>query len=199
MVGNESPKTFLLHAALLDHESDELAKDINSGFREGETKRVVLNQEDPGLFGYFVDYLYSDRWLENGDASRNADYIVLARLYTLGERLQAKNFQRAALRKFTSSLTKGTTIADQSVCELLEIACTELPERVNEDPLRAQIFWYAASRLTMLQDYDYFLQLLDVHKDLGKYLCVRAGSSTAPQPKKPSESLPLRFKPESIF
>ena len=159
----------------------------------------IHDQEDPGLFGYFVDYLYSDRWLENGEASRDADYIIFARLYTLGERLQTNDFQRAALRKFTSSLSKGTTLAGQTVCELLEIACTELPERVSEDPLKSQIFWYAASRLTVLQSYDYFLQLLNVHKDLGKYLCIRAGSSSASQPKKPSEPLPLRFKPESVF
>ena len=87
-----------------------------------------------------------------------------------------KGFQFATLRKFTASFTSRTTIADQGVCDLLEIACAELPERVDEDPLRAQIFWYAASRLTMLQDYDYFLQLLEIHKELGKYLCIRAGS-----------------------
>ena len=70
VIGYETSKTFLLHAALLDRESDELAKSVNSGLREGETKRIVLKQEDLGLFDYFVDYLYSDRWLENGEASR---------------------------------------------------------------------------------------------------------------------------------
>ena len=63
-----------------------------------------------------MDYLYSDRLLENGEASRAADYIIFARLYTIDKRLQANNFQRAALRKFTSSFSKGTTLADQSVC-----------------------------------------------------------------------------------
>ena len=43
VVGYETSKTFL-HAALLDRESDELAKSVNSGFRKGETKRIVIKK-----------------------------------------------------------------------------------------------------------------------------------------------------------
>ena len=49
VVGNETSKTFLLYAALLDRESDELTKSVNSGFREEGDEKLVLNQEDPEL------------------------------------------------------------------------------------------------------------------------------------------------------
>lgn len=199
MVGKENQKTFLLHSELLAHESHRLAKGVKGGFGEQSTKRILLDEEDPELFGYFVEYLYRRKWLAKEKTLRDSDYIVIARLYALGERLQADKFQYATLRKFTSSFTVSTPLPDQSVCELLEIACTELPDRVNEDPLREHIFWYAASRLTQLQKYEYFLRLLEIHADLGKYLCTRAGNSSTPQPKKPSEPWSLSFRPESIY
>ncbi len=197
-VGEETPKIFLLHSELLARESDRLAKDVKGGFGEQSEQKILLDTEDPDLFGYFVEYVYRREWLAEEKDLRDSDYIILARLYALGERLQAHNFQYATLRKFTRSFYHAS-LPDQGLCDLLEIACTELPDRVNEDPLRQQIFWYAASRLTRLQNYDYFLRLLDMHKDLGKYLCTRAGNSSASQPTKPSEPLPLRFRPESIF
>ena len=189
----------MLHSELLAHESDRLAKDVKGRFGEQSLKRILLDEENPELFGYFVEYLYRTEWLAKEEPLRDSDYIIIARLYALGERLQAHKFQYATLRKFTSSLTNHSSLPDQGVCDLLEIACTELPDRVNEDPLRGQIFWYAASRLTQLQNYDYFLRLLEMHKYLGKYLCTRAGNSSTSKPKKPSEPLPLRFTPESIY
>ena len=200
MVGENSSKTFLLHSELLARESDRLAKDVQGGFNEESRRRIVLPEEDSELFGYFVEYLYRGGWLaeEAEEVERESDYIILARLYALGERLQAQNFQSTILRKFTHSWSHQKLPA-QGVCDLLDIACAELPERINEDPLRAQIFWYATSRLTQLQEYDYFLRLLETHEGLGKYLCVRAGDSSASPPKRPSESVPLRFKSESIY
>ncbi|MCJ1353341.1 MAG: hypothetical protein MMC33_003326 [Icmadophila ericetorum] len=199
IVGADKPKTFQIHSALLIHESDRLAKDVTGGFNEEGTKTVVLDEEDPELFGYFVEYLYRDGWVTKEAAKHNTDYVVLARLYALAERLQAKVFQRAALRQFTASFNSGLKIPDQSVCDLLDIACGELPERVEEDPLRAQIFWFAALHLTQLREYGYFLRLLDLYKDLGKMLCLRAGNGSQHQPGKTSEPVSQRFKAESIF
>ena len=200
VVGENNSKSFLLHSELLVQESDRLAKDVQGGFNEESRRRIILPEEDSELFGYFVEYLYRGGWLaeEAEKVERESDYIILARLYALGERLQAQSFQSVILRKFTSSW-KSQRLPDQGVCDLLDIACTELPERINEDPLRAQIFWYAASRLTRLQEYDYFLRLLETHECLGKSLCVRAGDSSKNPPNGPSEPVPLRFKSESIY
>lgn len=199
MVGEENSKTFLLHSELPAYESNRLGKDVNGGFNEQSSRKILLHEEDSGLFGYFVEYLYRSKWLAHKQVERDSDYIILARLYALGERLQAHQFQLATLRKFTSSLTSQMSLSDQGICDLLDVACAELPERINEDPLRAHIFWYATSQLTRLQKYDYFLRLLGIHEDLGKYLCIRAGNSSVPQPTRPSEPLPERFRPESIY
>lgn len=199
MVGEENSKTFLLHSELLAYESERLAKDVSGGFNEQSSRRILLLEEDSGLFGYFVEYLYRNEWLAHKQVERDSDYIILARLYALGERLQAHQLQLAILRKFTSSLSSKTSLSDQGICDLLEVACAELPERINEDPLRAQIFWYATSQLTRLQNYDYFLRLLGIHEDLGRHLCIRAENSSASQPTTPSESSPERFRPESIY
>lgn len=198
VVGEENPKTFLLHSELLAHESDRLAKDVKSGFNEESNRRILLVEEDSELFGYFVEYLYRSDGAAKKLIQHDSDYIILARLYSLGERLLATKFQLATLQEFTKSLA-SRSFPDQGICDLLEIACTELPERINEDPLRAQIFWYAAQRLTKLRNYDYFLRLLEMHKDLGKYLCIRAGNSPESQPTRSSEPLPTRFKPESTY
>jgi len=200
VVGEENSKTFLLHSELLAYESDRLAKDVNGGFNEQSSRKILLHEEDSGLFGYFVEYLYRSKWLAHKQVEHDSDYIILARLYALGERLQAHQFQLATLQKFSSSLnSQRSLLSDQGVCDLLDVACAELPERINEDPLRAQIFWYATSQLTRLQKYDYFLRLLRIHEDLGKYLCIRAGNSSVSQPTRPSEPLPERFRPESVY
>lgn len=200
VVGKENSKTFQLHSELLANESDRLAKDVKGGFDEQSSKCILLEEEDPELFGYFVEYLYRREWLEKEEKTlRESDYVIIARLYALGERLQASEFQYATLRKFCRSFVVGTSLSAEEVCDLLEIACAELPDKINEDPLRAQIFWLAARRLTELQDYDYFLRLLEEHKDLGKYMCIRAGDSNSTQPTKPSAPLPPRFRPESIY
>ena len=176
-----------------------LAIDVGGGFKEEKDQKIVLDQEDPGLFGYFIEYMYRTGWIaEEKGAKRNEEYIILARLYALGERLQAKDFQRAALNKFHRSFASAS-LSDQGICDLLEIACAELPERVDEDPLRAQVFWYAASRLTQLRDYDYFLKLLEAHPHLGKSLVLLAGNSSSAQPQYRPEPLPLKFVPESIY
>ena len=148
-----------------------------------------------------MEYLYRDGWVAEQLNKRDSDYLVLARLYALGERLQAKDFQRAALRQFLTPSPPYASfkLSDQCICELLEIACGELPERLEEDPLRAHIFWYAASRLKELQGFDYFLHLLDTYKELGKALCLRAGNGSGDQPRKPPEPPPQRFKAESTF
>lgn len=161
----------------------------------------MLDEEDSELFGYFVEYLYRSESIMPmaKDEILSSDYVILARLYALGERLQAHKFQLAVLGRFTRSFTSSTSLPDQGICDLLDIICTELPDKINEDPLRAQVFWYAACRLTRLQGYDYFLRLLEMHKDLGRHMCIRANNSTASQPSKVLEPLPQRFKPESIY
>jgi hypothetical protein len=86
----------------------------------------------------------------------------------MGERLVAPRFQSYALWRFTESLSSHTTISDESICELLRVACTEITERAKEDPIRAHIFWYGGSRITNLQKFAMFRQVVVRHPGLGK-------------------------------
>ena len=140
MIGEKNFKTFLLHSKLLAFESNRLAKNVNDEFNEQLDRRILLHEEDSRLFDYFVKYLYRNEWLADKQIRRDSDYVILARLYALEERLQAHQFQLATLRKFTSSWSSQISLSNQSVCDLLEVACAELLKRRNEDSLRAQIF-----------------------------------------------------------
>ena len=75
----------------------------------------------------------------------------------------AKGFQDRTLHKFASALRNTQELPDQEVCDLLEIACAELPDTADEDPLQAHIYWYAASRMYKLQKFDRFAELLREH------------------------------------
>ncbi|OCL09852.1 hypothetical protein AOQ84DRAFT_338301 [Glonium stellatum] len=194
LVGNR--RTFLIHSGLLNGESEKLCNSLKGGFVEAEEWKINLPDEDPELFGYYVEYLYRDSPLLTRSVANYCDYVTLARLYALGERLGALNFQSIALRRFTASLQSNTPIPELSVCELLEIACATITARLVEDPMRAQIFWYASSRIPQLQKFDMFRQLLKELPELGGCLCMTVSK---PQPAKPAESSQMRFEAESEY
>lgn len=112
----------------------------------------------------------------------------------MGDRMQAEAFQAHVLRRFLSKFDQSTTISDWIVCDLLEIVCDQLPDRINIDPLRDHVYWYVASRLDQLQHFPRFSTVLSSCPCLGKDLCLRAGNGTSPQPHRPSDSLPRKFK-----
>ena len=204
VVGDQDPKTFLLHADLLAQESDRLAKSVSGGFLEQASKKIQLEDEDPELFGFFLAYLYGGDWLDH-EVGHSSEYVTLARLYGLAERLQARRFQIAIYVRFTHRFPKSGTdygdesMPDQYICDLLEVAVTQLPDLKSMDPLQKQIFWLGASKLDRLQEFDVFERLLDLHPYLGKYLCLRAGETDDSPPDRVMRELPARFEPESTF
>ena len=56
-VGKDYPRQFAVHTSLLNKESDMLAQSTKNGFMEQHTKEIRLEEEDPDLFGFFVEYL----------------------------------------------------------------------------------------------------------------------------------------------
>ena len=193
-VGNR--RTFLLHSGLLSGESEKLYNSLKGDFMEAENWKIDLPDEDPELFGYFIEYLYRDCSLLSRNVANYSEYITIARLYALGERLGAVKFQSIALRRFIASLNSSSQIPELSICDLLEIACTTITARVTEDPMRAQIFWYASSRISQLQKFDTFRQMLKELSELGACLCMWLNQQ---QPTKPAESSQTRFEPESEY
>lgn len=196
-VGNR--RTFLLHSGLLNGESEKLYNSLKGNFMEAESWKISLPDEDPELFGYFIEYLYCDCSLLSRNVANYSEYITVARLYALGERLGAVKFQSIALWRFTASLNNNSKIPELSICDLLEIACTTITARVTEDPMRAQIFWYASSRISQLQEFDMFRQLLKELSELGACLCMWLNRQQPAKPAEPSEVQQTRFEPESEY
>lgn len=192
-------KTFFLHSDLLSIESEVFSKAMTGSFKEAKEDIVEKNNEDSDLFGFFVEYLYRDQSILSRKVQHYSEFVTLARLYAMGERLLAPKFQSCVLWRFCETLGTGTHISDESICELLQIACTEITERVREDPMRSQIFWYAGHKITSLQEFSVFRQLLSDIGDLGKHLSLWVNKS---QPKKftePSELQYQKFGPESEY
>jgi hypothetical protein len=192
-------KTFYIHIDLLVTESDRFSNSLTGRFKEAEEKAIELVDEDPELFGFFVEYLYRDRSILSREIQHYSEYVTLARLYAMGERLMAPKFKAYAFWRFAQSLSSGTFISDESVCELLRIACAEIAERAREDPMRAYIFWYAGANITKLQKSGMFRQLLCDTPDLGRYLCLWVNQSTPTKPDKPNALRYQEFAPESEY
>ncbi|KAK8175106.1 hypothetical protein IWX90DRAFT_99752 [Phyllosticta citrichinensis] len=198
MVGiDENKKTFLIHEDLLCRESDKFNLQLRGPFKEAKTGKIPDCEEDPAHFAFFGEYLYRDGWVEkDGQIEHSSEWVLLARLYAMGERIGAKRFQDACLWKFLRHFTRDSQIADSEVCQLLEIIVTELPERNdNENPLRSVVLWYAASKLSRLQKYSAFKNhLLNSYPDLGGQILMWAGDIASQ-----NKPVQLTSKPASRF
>lgn len=179
-VGEEEPMAFNLHRVLVCNESARLAKTSQGAFKEASEQECTLPEKDPRLFGYFVKYVYREGRLHENNKNTNHFHCfktrTLARLYTMKDRSLAKTFQDLILLKLGSAPSSGPYLSDQDICELLEIAGAELHDLPEEIPLQAQILWHAAGRISRLQRFDRFPELLRVHPQLGVKLYLRAGS-----------------------
>jgi hypothetical protein len=191
-------RKFYLHRDLLVAESEKFSRQLNGAFKEASENAVELD-EDPELFGYFVEYIYRNRSVLSRDVGHYSEYITLARLYAMAERLIAPGLQSHCLWRFTKPLTTDTKISEEVICDLLEIACTEIPERIKKDALRSQIFWYAGVKLSSLQKSDMFRQLLCDVPEVGHQVCLMVNQGQPPKPAMPNELNYDKFKQESEY
>lgn len=192
---NGEKKKFFLHEELLFYESEKFRAQFQGGFSETTTRCLPDCEEDVELFRFFVEYLYRDGWVSSKEITHQSEYVNLARIYSMGERLRAERFQKAVLWKFATSFSSAT-IPDQAICELLEIVCTELPELSKENGLRDLVFWYAASKLSSLKKYNIFQKMMQEMPDLGRYICMRAGNGTSEPPRNEVKQPTSRFPAE---
>jgi hypothetical protein len=197
-VGSERSRTFQVHKSLVRSESEYFGRALGTGLRETAEQKCALLEEDPQLFGYFVEYLYRETWLyDTGESIHYSNLFILATLYAQGERLLASNFQNAISHKFTINLSKAQELPEGDICDLLPVCSTELPVLEHEDPLQAQIFCYAASRLSKLQKFDPFVVLLQQHPYVGVKICMRTGNDTSRQPELAKNMNSPMFRTES--
>lgn len=109
----------------------------------------------------------------------------------------AEGFQRTTLQKLMTWASFFDSLTICEVCELLDMTCMELPDLVNEDPLKDCVLRFAAWRLHDLQNCGDFAQLLSRNHEVAQKLCLRAGVEAWGQPEVPVDN-DVRFKPESL-
>jgi hypothetical protein len=192
-------KTFHLHFDLLVAESERFSAGLKGNFKEAQDHTINIEDEDPEIFGFFVEYIYRDKSLLSRQVSHYSEYVTLARLYAMGDRLMAKEFKAQCLWRFTESLGSSTAMSEESICELLHIACTEIMERAKEDPMRSQIFWCAGTRISKLQKFGVYRKLLRDEPEVGQQMCLWVEQRQPSEPAEPVESRHKKFEDESEY
>ncbi|EEH03894.1 predicted protein [Histoplasma capsulatum G186AR] len=196
---SDSARTFHLHSRLLVKASTYFKTALQRDrFTEGQEQKVELEDVHPAAFGFFIEWLYRDGWENGSETSQLHETIIplYVRVYILGERLFCPRMQDAAAEVIYKSLDgMGSRYSNTVVCDLLEIAETEMGCRISDDPLGDRILWLAVQRLEKLQKFDRFASLLQEHQELAMHLCMRAGSKNWNNKRKSSG----RFKQERIY
>lgn len=131
-VGSENPKTFYLHRSLVCHESTQLSAALDT------TDTCTLAGEDPELFGLFVDYLYREAWsIGCSDCFKPGDYLLIARVYGLADRLGADDFKHTLQyllhEHFEQNVNVRSLMPVGHVEDLLEYLGRTAPRHLRED------------------------------------------------------------------
>ncbi|EON65084.1 hypothetical protein W97_04319 [Coniosporium apollinis CBS 100218] len=95
-----SPISFYVHERLLRDASRFFDAAMRGGWKESTERVVLLPVDDPEVFNLFVGWLYNRKFPTKNDvgsAEGNEEYMLLAKLYVLGEKLQATAFKTAVI------------------------------------------------------------------------------------------------------
>lgn len=124
---------------------------------------------------HFLDTLFAfsiRTLLQQMERFTESEYLTLARIYCMSDRLQAGNFRSAILERFQGEFNDNCSLSDQTVCEMLKVLTVELPRRPRIDPMQDQIYWYAARRLFRLQKRPCSQKRLKLPRWLKDYACA---------------------------
>ena len=145
---------------------------------------INLAEETSELFKDFVSFLYIPGWVP--PINTPMDLIRLPRLYAMGERLMAQEFQDVVLRVLRDTVKKRTLEAT-GVMLMLRSVCNEVIARPwpNDDRMRDHVFWFATKNLSSLRKSPSFIQFLDELPEVGKQLSLRAGDTVVWPPTTP--------------
>jgi len=95
VVVGEDASLWTIHKKLLCAQSSFFKAAINSSFREGAEKRVVLKEDDNDAFSIFVQWLYTGSFT-------TISLHILIRACVLGDKLGVRNFQCLAFDEIYS-------------------------------------------------------------------------------------------------
>lgn len=95
-----SPISFYVHERLLRDASRFFDAAMRGDWKESAERVVPLPVDDPEVFNLFVGWLYNRKFPTKNDvgsAEGNEEYMLLAKLYVLGEKLQATTIKTAVI------------------------------------------------------------------------------------------------------
>lgn len=95
VVVGEDASLWAIHKKLLCSQSSFFKAAIDSSYREGAEKRVVLKEDDDDAFSIFVQWLYTGSFT-------TMSLRILIRAFVLGDKLGVRNFQCLAFDKIYS-------------------------------------------------------------------------------------------------
>ncbi|TVY14091.1 Kelch repeat and BTB domain-containing protein 8 [Lachnellula arida] len=138
IVGKEAQK-FTVHKNLAEHYSPFFEKAFNSGFVEGQTQEMVLDDVEAGIFGYVVNWLYTQKIIHPEESKIQLE--EMAKLWVLAGRFLIPRLQNEAIRhmdwKKHGELTKIMGNLESYVMFALsrEFEGTQLYRKVLDDLL----------------------------------------------------------------
>ncbi|CAH0030527.1 unnamed protein product [Clonostachys rhizophaga] len=117
IVGAEKHAPFTIHENVICASSQFFKKAMSGDWSESRSRSVRLADEDPEIFHIYTQWLYHDTFpvqIDSPGVKGNAEYLLLAKAYVLGDLLQDGNFKDAVLdamiEKTTSRLSDGKTL-----------------------------------------------------------------------------------------
>lgn len=135
IVGKEAQK-FTVHKNLATHYSPFFEKAFNSGFVEGQTQEMVLEDVEADIFGYVVNWLYTQKIIHPDD--EEIQLLEFAKLWVLAGRFLIPRLQNKAIRRIgkTYSWIVEDFMAYVRFALKRELADTQLYRRAFDDLLQ---------------------------------------------------------------
>ncbi|WAO97088.1 Hypothetical protein NCS54_01479400 [Fusarium falciforme] len=100
VVGSSTPVTFSVHEKVICASSDFFKKAVLGGWRESEEGLVRLESDSPDVFNVYMQWLYYRTIpvrIDEPGIRGNAEYMLLAKAFVLGDKLQDGGFQDAVM------------------------------------------------------------------------------------------------------
>ncbi|KAH7232511.1 hypothetical protein B0J15DRAFT_517683 [Fusarium solani] len=100
VVGSSTPVTFSVHEKVICASSDLFKKAVLGGWRESDEGLVRLESDSPDVFNVYMQWLYYRTIpvpIDGPGIRGNAEYILLAKAFVLGDMLQDGGFQDAVM------------------------------------------------------------------------------------------------------
>ncbi|CAG9989478.1 unnamed protein product [Clonostachys byssicola] len=117
IVGAKKHVPFTIHENVICASSQFFKKAMSGEWSEAKSRSVRLADEDPDVFHIYTQWLYHDTFpvrVDKPGVEGNAEYLLLAKAYVLGDMLQDGNFKDAILdamvEKTESKLSNDTTL-----------------------------------------------------------------------------------------